>query len=294
MHSATLIVSILILYALLGIWIIQTIRTIIKLGFMETLNEESPGSTNAQKRSDRFVWIAVILGGVALIVWFCNWFLLDHYIEKPADRGVFGDKFGMSTSLFGSFTIGLLLYTIYLQRKENIDSKEDFQRELTSSKRLRFESAFFKMIDIHLTNLRAIKLYSDFGITAVYNFVYNHLFPDLQNNPKSTVYNEILETQDFDIISSQYVRSLAVVYESIKTYTTDPIVAARYTEILKAYVSVAELEFLALHCAFVTRSTPNKRELDLLKEFLKVSGLYNEAGESLKKQISLPSLNDLP
>lgn len=109
-----------------------------------------------KEKTNYFPFVILVVGIVAIAFWLANWFALDHYYCNVEQRGQFGDRFGMSTSLFGAFTIILLLYTIHLQRKEIDDGKKEFKQQNRTLRYQRFDNTFFNMINLHLEIIRGI------------------------------------------------------------------------------------------------------------------------------------------
>lgn len=255
--------------------------------------------------------IVIALAILCLVIYFYWLLLLGISPDLPfnpsawSNTGVFGDSFGGLTAIFSGVTILLLLYTIYLQRAEIAESRTNFTSELDTSRRQRYESEFFSMIEIHLTNLRHIQfrttktteagkehfIYT--GTDALLNCMSKGIIEIVKSNAKPSVYTARLTELEFDYSTSQYVRSLAVAYDSITRYSTETGPMQRYTKILKAYISLTELKFISLHCAYSERKTHNREELKSLKEFLHTSGLWDEAKSVWKGQIELPSIESI-
>jgi len=61
---------------------------------------------------------AVLLILMVVLLWIASWVLIPLCIEKPADRGYFGEQFGAVNALFSGFAFAGIIYTIYIQRKE--------------------------------------------------------------------------------------------------------------------------------------------------------------------------------
>ena len=169
----------------------------------------------------------------------------------------------------------------------------------TTSKRQRFEGTFFKMVDIHLSNLRALHYVSPgtsqvAGLRVIYKFIdllmsqYEPYKGEGHFDSRQNIYNDIIVNRLFTHVVSPYLRSLAACYEQIETTEwTDESAKNRYVRNLKAYVSSIEAEFLLYHFHFCNRNKLNEQEVNTIGNFLEVSGLHAETKEYLKAKRNL-------
>jgi len=127
-------------------------------------------------------------------LWTLNWIAVKWYYTSGQDAGTFGDLFGASNALFSGLTIIGLLYTIYLQQNEikNARTQHDEQKhqvktlhdeqkhqaqvhfdeeknylveQIKIQNRVKFETTFFRLIDMSKDNLEYIL--GDVGYIAI-------------------------------------------------------------------------------------------------------------------------------
>ena len=55
---------------------------------------------------------------IVLVIWIISALIIPLCFQKLADRGMFGDSFGVINSLFSGLAFAGIIYTILLQRKE--------------------------------------------------------------------------------------------------------------------------------------------------------------------------------
>lgn len=91
-----------------------------------------------------FIPLSVILYGCLLMV-------ITWPVEKwsIANAGVFGDSFGILTSLFSALAFIGVLLTYFSQKEESRDQKKELLENRIELKKQRFENSFFQMLKIH-------------------------------------------------------------------------------------------------------------------------------------------------
>jgi hypothetical protein len=150
-------------------------------------------STPKEKRPKTDSFARVILWSAigAFGFWLVNWLVLDFFFCTVEQRGQFGDRFGMSTSLFGAATIVLLLYTIHLQRKELADGKKEFKQQNRTLKYQKFDNTFFNMLSLQYDIMESsggMKYLTHFlntnYIIMSYMYPYDTLKQMYQNKPE--------------------------------------------------------------------------------------------------------------
>lgn len=91
------------------------------------------------------VVIALVVGyGIFLL--YVSWPVYFGNVDKA---GVFGDSFGVLTSLFSGIAIVLIFVTILLQKKELAIVKGQLNAQNTTLEKQNFESTFFQLLRLH-------------------------------------------------------------------------------------------------------------------------------------------------
>ena len=227
-------------------------------------------------------WI-LILGVVSIVLLyagflvFVTWPISEYSIQNS---GVFGDSFGLLTSLFSGLAFAGLIITILMQReelalqrqelnltrKELIGQKQEMKAQNETLKVQRFENTFFKMLDF-LESCRSDIFYQGFNrpsvqgrdaIKALYESLTNGYF---YNYHQDTVFNQIKvfkhECKNINGISEaynvfydkngdelgQYYRTL---YNIIKLVNNSEFIENKfvYTNLVRAQLSRYELLLL--------------------------------------------------
>ncbi len=135
-----------------------------------------------------YIPLFLLLGAVLL-----SWVLFGAVIwsKDSTKTGPFGDTFGVLNTLFSGMAFAAFIYTVSLQRKElklQRDELRDTRKELQGQReqmeqqnataaQQRFESTFFRMVDLHHNIVGAIRMQDprsntdiDTGRTALANF----------------------------------------------------------------------------------------------------------------------------
>ncbi|WP_437673207.1 hypothetical protein [Sorangium sp. So ce131] len=68
-----------------------------------------------------------LLLGIVLGIWGLSWALLATFVDKPEDRGLFGDMFGAVNALFSGLALAGVVYAIFLQRQELQLQREELE-----------------------------------------------------------------------------------------------------------------------------------------------------------------------
>ena len=115
--------------------------------------------------NEKFAWLPLIaLFAAVTIIWGLSWhFLINSpLLTDWAQRGTFGDMFGAINALFSGLAFSGVIYAIILQRKELMlqrreleftrkeieGQKIQLEEQNKTSKLQRFESTFFKLIEM--------------------------------------------------------------------------------------------------------------------------------------------------
>lgn len=104
----------------------------------------------------------IVLLVVVLALWGGGWYLIDHHIgvseldpKIDTARAAFGDKFGALNALFSALAFAGIIFTILLQRRELSfqraeirESRRQVEKQNILIERQRFESTFFKLLQL--------------------------------------------------------------------------------------------------------------------------------------------------
>ena len=91
-----------------------------------------------------FVLVLVLV----VVAWLATGFLLVDYIDS-AERGKFGDMFGVINALFSGLAFAGVIYAVLLQRKELECQREELRAQNTTLKKQNFENTFFQLLRLH-------------------------------------------------------------------------------------------------------------------------------------------------
>ena len=120
---------------------------------MKTTEEENLEAEEENKES----FLGLLLICIAVLgVWLGISFLEFTLINEWAARGQFGDMFGSVNSLFSGLAFAVLIYTIYLQRKEL--RLQRIELRLQRSEMSKSTQALNKQVSVEIAKLRATAL----------------------------------------------------------------------------------------------------------------------------------------
>lgn len=125
----------------------------------DSTSVESP--RNQEPQRSRALVAALAAAGIVLALWGSNWLLLFIISEAP-DRGLFGDMFGFSNSLFSGLALVGVIYAILVQREEMALARKELaytkaifdkqQSQLKAqneaTKLQAFENTYFNLLDL--------------------------------------------------------------------------------------------------------------------------------------------------
>ncbi len=151
-------------------------------------------------KRDNFPWVLII--GIAILImaaYIAHPFVLRRYIDSIDNRGLFGDSYGVLTSLFGAVTIILLIITLIYQKKEykktleemelsrkaQEESKDALSKQAETLKFQRFENTFFKLFEIHLNICNELSFASKDKGKKAFSILSHHIYNMHLNNPKT-------------------------------------------------------------------------------------------------------------
>ncbi|NKB19258.1 MAG: hypothetical protein GKS01_01825 [Alphaproteobacteria bacterium] len=222
-------------------------------------------------------WAITILGGIVVLVFgyaaillYLSWPIAFGNVDKA---GVFGDSFGILTSLFSGLAFAGIVFTIFQQSEELKLQREDLraQREELQLSRAElknqvdainhqgFENTFFQMLALHNDILNAIDVGSvpegdatgrDCFVTFYkrlrheYGHVKNTKPTDRENEIIELAYGEFWKRYQTDL--GHYFRFLYTIFKFVKESEVED--QRQYTNILRAQLSDDELLVLFYNC----------------------------------------------
>ena len=106
--------------------------------------------------------IGVISGIIVLVIFGIFWWGIDHWIEDPTLRGVFGDKFGAINALFSGFAfLGLIITLVFQQeelklqrteleqtRDELVNQRKEYEVQNRTLRYQQFDSTLYSMMSL--------------------------------------------------------------------------------------------------------------------------------------------------
>lgn len=280
-------------YWLFGSFI--TVIGIIGIDIIKNIKKNQPMTIQAKGYWLISIIIVVVIAYAAALIW-GNWPISDYSINQS---GLFGDSFGILTSLFSGLAFAGLIITILLQR-EDIDLQrtelEDTRREL---KFQNFETTFFQMLRLHNSIVDSIDLRNreDQKVISSGRDCFTTFYKKLDNLYKPFINCEVNEHQKYiseaykafwhthkqDL--SHYFRYLYRVFKYVHDSFIDDDKKKLYTSIIRAQLSDMETALLFYNCL-----TENGREkfMPLAEEYalfdnLPTSLLFNIKHKNLYK-----------
>jgi hypothetical protein len=111
------------------------------------------------------ILIIIVLG-----IWFLGWWLINTVETVDANRGIFGDKFGFTNSIFSALALAGIIYSILLQQKELNLQRQELSATRDEFIDQNFQTTFFNLLKtqqqianeiiITISNLKDYKTYS--------------------------------------------------------------------------------------------------------------------------------------
>ena len=111
-----------------------------------------------------------LLLALVCAVWGGGWYLTNEFVRPQGGasetlaqlRGLFGDQFGAINALFSGLAFAGIIFSIVLQNRELSQTKSSLLEQTKATNRQRFDSTFFKLLQLHgeitrnLTDLQII------------------------------------------------------------------------------------------------------------------------------------------
>lgn len=216
------------------------------------------------------VWLWLIPGSAALVVvalWISNWWLLRNH----AERGTFGDMFGVVNALFSGLAFIGVITAILLQRRElrlqRLDleltrneikgQKIQLERQNETMKRQVLENTFFQLLRAHNDIISSIDLVGSGGRTTTgrdcFRIFYKRLRSKITSNAianyknrLNTAYADFFVEQQGDL--AHYFASLEALLDfADKADSSEP---GFYTSLVRSQLSSQEILVLFYHARF--------------------------------------------
>jgi hypothetical protein len=208
---------------------------------------------NLKKAS--FYIFFLILGVFGSYASFMLWVTRNIELTTVDKLGVFGDSFGVTTSLFSGLAFAGLILTILLQREELRESRDIFRKQ-------KFEDGFFRLLDFYQRNLNSIKIKEPSsadvheGIGA-FGFLLKRLTvvmepfeKYLEDSSTFEVYEYyfFVEIQKVLTKQSRYLGTLESILTIIDQDLDTDVEKETYWKILSSQLTSFELKYIVFQC----------------------------------------------
>ena len=105
---------------------------------------------NESEKKDGTLWGFVALLLLMILLWaIFGWWINYYYQGKADSRGTFGDMFGAINALFSGAALAGIIYSIFLQRKELKETREELDRAATAHEEIVKLSAYTAMLNAY-------------------------------------------------------------------------------------------------------------------------------------------------
>lgn len=243
----------------------------------------------------------ILLGGVTAIVIiyaifliFVTWPLSEISISKA---GVFGDSFGILTSLFSGLAFSGMIITILLQKEELKLQRQELsetRKEIKEQKDIfriqSFNDSFYRLLSFYKQNLSDISLFVEdqnkrlIGI-EVLSYLLRKLqnsfskykfqgYPEDEDEQLEQDYALFLEIQKNLITQSRYVNTVKSIYALIDTQLTTKEEKDVYRDLFASQLTIYEVKYLFYECLIL------KKDSDL-RQYLHEAKLFEVRGHSM-------------
>jgi hypothetical protein len=211
-----------------------------------------------------FGLVLIIVCSYAATVIILTWPISEFSIAKA---GVFGDSFGIITSLFSGLAFAGIIITILLQRQELSESREIFKLQ-------RFEGSFYRLLDFYRKNLENIKISEPqaetiyYGVDAL-NLIckklnqamqkYNH-FLEIEEGRKIYENQLFIEIQKILCRQARYLGTLLNLLELIERDIPEHDDRIPYWNIIASQLTAIEVKYI-FYCCLVAKENDPLREI---------------------------------
>jgi len=198
--------------------------------------------------------VFVLVVGYGAFLMYLSWPVQFGNIDKA---GVFGDSFGILTSLFSGIAIVLIFMTMLLQKKELASVKKQFEVQNTTLKKQNFENTFFQLL--RLRNETASTLEIKQGSTTIngkdcFRFMFEKLAHEYGNFDRhgldektkiNQAYNNFYRRFKHEV--SYYFRTIHAVVKFIESSEDGNENVRFYVNLIRVQLSERELLMIFYH-----------------------------------------------
>lgn len=213
-----------------------------------------------------FSGIVLLVASYGGIIIYFSWPITLGNVDKA---GVFGDSFGVLTSLFSGLAFAGIVFTILLQKEDlGIQRNElrltrmELEKQVNAIKHQNFESTFFQMLRLHNEIVQGIDLRSQGDVTttgrdcfvvfyrrieALYGIKKRENLGLSEQELIETAYAEFWEQNRNDL--GHYFRYLYTIFKFLKKSSIND--KRLYSNIVRAQLSDQELLTLFYNCLYI-------------------------------------------
>lgn len=243
----------------------------------------------------------ILLGGVTAIVIIyaiflilITWPLSEISISKA---GVFGDSFGVLTSLFSGLAFSGMIITILLQKEELKLQRQELtytRQEIKEQKDIfriqSFNDSFYRLLSFYKQNLSEVSIFTEEynkrlnGIEAL-SYLLKKLqnsfaqykfqrYPENEDEQVEQEYALFLEIQKILINQSRYLNTIQSIYALIDTQLTSYEEKKIYWNLFASQLTAHEVKYLFYECLVLKKSSE-------LRKYLHESKFFETRGHSM-------------
>lgn len=205
----------------------------------------------------RFIYVAIPL---SVIVYACVLLAIVWPIDvwSIANAGVFGDSFGVLTSLFSALAFLGVVLTLRYQKEESRLQKVELEENRKEMQKQGFENSFFQMLKLHndiLNSLSAQQGSVNYVTTMEGRIVIKNMQDNLNNKLKrkagvdklelkdlQEVFDEFYQAQGYQL--AHYFRFLYNIFRFISDSKMESKDKTLYSRLARAQISNQELYIL--------------------------------------------------
>lgn len=197
----------------------------------------------------------ILLISITLIWLAAGYFILYPKWLLEKEIGTLGDAFGILNTLFSGLAFAGLLYTIYLQKKELRETREEFEKQTKIYAHQKFDDNFFKLFEIHREIKRQLFL---MGINRNEDFFlsYLNLFRRIDSSyevdKKKMEIKRLMHSTNYSAFSlfMRYLNTLTNLLSQIDIRSNDlQIIKSEYYTMIETQMDVNEKVVLILYSA---------------------------------------------
>jgi len=200
-----------------------------------------------------FSAIALIFLSYLAVILISVWPIESRTLSQA---GVFGDSFGILTSLFSALAFGGLLVTIFIQQEELSLTRDELKETRLDIRLQSFENNFFKMQSIFNDIVQSFDLQnkSTLKVTASGRDCFSRFYTRMQRLYLLQTRNPSARSFDFyEVFWKQFQSDLSVYFRflyNMYRYVDESDVADKfvYTNIIRSQLSDMELIVLFYNC----------------------------------------------